>query len=110
MENVTSWSYSAVNTLRQCNRKYYFSNILATHGRKNPMRRKAYELKKMQTLTMWKGSLVDKFMEKTIIPAIKAKQSLDFELLAQEAVELAQRQFLFSKAKGYSDAFLKKSD
>src|SRR5690606_15255509 len=37
-------------------------------------------------------------------------QSLDFELLAQEAVELAQRQFLFSKAKGYSDAFLKKSD
>jgi hypothetical protein len=109
MIDTISWSYSTVNTFRECNRKYYFS-VLATHGRKEPLRRKAYELKKMQTLTMWKGSVVDKFMEKIIIPAIVNKLPLDFEQLAEQAVEMAKRQFKFSRYKNYQDPFLIKGE
>src|SRR5258708_3936615 len=110
MENMVRWSYSTINTLRQCNRKYYFAQVMATHGRKVPQRRKAYELKKMQNLTMWKGSVVDKFMEKTVIPAIRDKKELDFTAFGVQAVQLAQSQFQFSQAKAYNDAGLKKSD
>lgn len=110
MENMVRWSYSTVNTLRQCNRKYYFAQIMATHGRKNQERRKAYELKKMQNITMWKGSVVDKFMEKTVIPSIRDKKELDFDAFANQAVELAKSQFRFSQAKAYNDAGLKKGE
>ncbi len=110
MSRKVKWSYTAVNTLRECNRKYYFSQVLATHGRKDPLRRKAYELKTMQNLTMWKGSVVDKFMETIIIPMIRDKQSLDFDLLAQEAVELARRQFEYSKQKIYDESYITKSE
>ena len=110
MEKSVKWSNSSVNILRQCNRRYYLGYILATHGRKNPNRRKAYELKKMQSLTMWKGSVVDKFMEKTIIPMISEQMPLDFVALAKQCVSLAQSQFLFSEFGMYRDAGVKKSD
>ncbi len=110
MLEKVKWSYTAVNTLRECNRKYYFSNVLATHGRKNPLRRKAYELKNMQNLTMWKGSVIDKFMETVIIPLINEKQNLDFNSLAQQAVALAKRQFEYSKLKIYKEPFTTKAE
>ena len=110
MSDKVKWSYTAVNTLRECNRKYYFSNVLATHGRKNPLRRKAYELKNMQNITMWKGSVIDKFMETVIIPLINDKQDIDFDLLAQQAVALAKRQFEFSKMEIYNDASVSKGE
>lgn len=83
---------------------------MATHGRKNPGRRKAYELKHMQTLQMWQGSVVDKFMEKRLIPAISSRLALDFETLAEQAVEMAAKQYEFSRLKKYNDGALKKGD
>jgi hypothetical protein len=89
---------------------YYLGYILATHGRKNPLRRKAYELKKMQNLKMWIGSVVDKFMEKTIIPLIQEKKQLDFPELALQCVALAKSQFFFSQCKVYTDSGLTKAE
>lgn len=110
MSDKAKWSITAINMLRECNRKYYFSQVLATHGRKSALRRKAYELKSMQNLTMWKGSVIDKFMETSIIPMIRDKKTLDFEVLATQAVDLAKRQFEYSKQEVYSDAFISKSE
>jgi hypothetical protein len=110
MSEFVSWSYSAVNTLRQCNRKYYFASILASHGRKEPIRRKTYELKSMQNLQMWRGSVIDKFMELVLIPAIKEKRALDFEILAEQAVEMARQQFRYSKNQVYTDPQQKKGE
>lgn len=110
MSEKAKWSNSAINTLRECNRKYYFAHIMATHGRKSPLRRKAYELKSMQNLAMWKGSVLDKFMETILIPLIKNKQDLDFAALADQAVELAKRQFNYSKQEIYTDAFVSKTE
>lgn len=110
MSETVNWSYTTVNAFRQCNRKFYFSSILATHGRKDPLRRKAYELKIMKSLSMWAGDVVDKFMEKTVIPLIIAKENLDFEQLAAQAVAMAEVQFRFSKNRLYNDPSLKKGE
>jgi len=110
MADTVHWSYTTVNTLRQCNRKFYFASLLAHHARKNLLRRKAYELKGMQNLKMWVGSVVDKFMEVEIIPAIVAKRELHFDELAKRAVKLAEEQFRYSKNGFYKDPSVKKTD
>jgi hypothetical protein len=110
MADKVKYSNTANNLLHQCRRKFFFSQIMATHGRKNAMRRKAYELKSMQNLTMWKGSVVDKFIETVIIPRIRDKQALDFPKLADECVELAKNQFRYSKLEVYTDAAVSKNE
>ncbi|OKS84592.1 hypothetical protein [Mucilaginibacter polytrichastri] len=104
------WAYTTVNTWRECNRKYYFASVLANHNRKNLVRRKAYELRAMQNLTMWKGSVVDKFLEVVIIPMITAQKELDFQCLSEQAVAFARKQFRFSENKLYDNPELKKGD
>lgn len=110
MAGTVNWSYTTVNTLRQCNRRFYFASILASHGRKDLLRRKAFELKKMQNLKMWTGSVVDKFMEVKVIPSIVSKQNLFFEELAEAAVKLGEEQFRYSKNGFYKDPSVKKSE
>jgi hypothetical protein len=110
MSQTVSWSYTTVNTFRQCNRKFYFLDVLARHERKDLVRRKAYELKSMQNLKMWAGSVVDKFLEVTLIPKIRDKAELNFATLAAEAVALAKNQFEFSKNGLYKDGGLKKGE
>jgi hypothetical protein len=110
MADTYKWSISTVNTLRQCNRKYYFSTILSNFNHGNRLKRKTFELKKMQSLLMWPGSIVDKVMEKKVIPLVIDKKPIDFNLIADEAVELAKKQFIFSENKRYHDQELTKTD
>lgn len=104
------WAYTTVNTWRECNRKYYFASVLANHHRKNLLRRRCYELGEMKNLTMWKGSAVDKFLEKVIIPKISAKEQLDFQALSEQAVEFAKAQYRFSENKLYTNPEIKKGE
>ncbi len=103
MSDRINWSYSTVGVLRQCSRKFYFGHILANYGKSNKLKRKAFELKQMQNLSMWQGSVVDKIMETIIIPAIANKDRLDFHLFAEEAAALADQRFAFSKKKSYQE-------
>ena len=103
MERKVHWDNTAVNNLLECNRKYYFSQLLASKTRTRPLPRKVHELKKMQNLSMWQGSVVDRFMETVIIPGISAKKPLDFTALADQAVELAKKQFEYSRLSIYTD-------
>jgi len=64
----------------------------------------------MQNLKMWAGSVVDKFMEVVIIPAVVQKKNLFFDCLAEDAVKMAEEQFRFSKNGIYKDAGQKKGD
>jgi len=103
MAKKIPWDNTAVNTLLECNRKYFFSQLLASKNRSNLLQRKVHELKKMQNLSMWQGSVVDKFMEIVVIPKIKNKEALNFESLADEAVEMAIKQFEYSRLAVYTD-------
>jgi len=103
MNKKIQWDNTAVNNLLECNRKYFFAQLLASKKRTNQLQRKVHELKKMQNISMWQGSVVDHFMETVVIPKISAKQSLDFEALANEAVELAKKQYNYSRLAIYTD-------
>lgn len=104
-----NWSYSTINTLRKCERQFAFAKVVADHNFKNSLRRKAYELKQMKSLTMWTGSVVDYVMESRIVPLLKQKQRLNIATLADQAVSLAHDQFDFSKQQKYRDPNVTKS-
>ncbi len=103
------WSYSALAMLRRCNRQFFYSQIAASHHFTNPLRRKAFELKNTQNLSMWQGSVIDKVMEKYIMPSIADKEEIDFEKMANKAVTLAKEQYSFSKNKTYRDKSITKT-
>jgi hypothetical protein len=64
----------------------------------------------MNNLTMWRGSVVDKFLEKVIIPKISTQNELDIGRLAEDVVQFAQSQFRFSERRDYADAGLNKTE
>jgi hypothetical protein len=101
MSSKLEWSFSALSTLRKCNRMYYFQYLAPSHHFANPFRRKAHELKKSKNLLMWRGSIIDKIMEIEIMPLIKEKKEIDFNQVANNAIKLAKRQFKFSQEKLY---------
>jgi len=101
MSKKLEWSFSALSALRRCNRMYYFQYLAPSHHFTHPFRRKAHELKKSKNFLMWRGSVVDKIMEIEIMPRIKEKQIIDYNSVADLAVELAKRQFNFSEQKLY---------
>ena len=59
---------------------------------------------------MWPGSVVDKFIEIEITPNVKNLNYSDFENLAEKAVQLARKQYNFSKNRLFSDPNIKTSD
>lgn len=104
-----NWSYSTINMLRKCERQFAFAKVVADHGFKTPLRRKAYELKQMKSLTMWAGSVVDYMMESRVVPVLKQKKRLDVAAVADQAIVLAREQFEFSRKQKYRDPTLTKS-
>lgn len=107
---TNKWSITTVNTLRQCNRKYYFSSVLPSKTYGDKLKRKAYDLKQMKNLAMWAGTIVDKVMELIVVPMIHRKEGIDFNKIANEALELARKQFAFSESRDYNNPGIVKKE
>jgi len=65
------WSITKSKMFSQCQRKWYYSGIMANHISKDTLRREAYLLKQLQSLYAWRGSLVDDVIEKLIVPRMR---------------------------------------
>src|ERR1700733_1868828 len=107
---TNKWSITTVNTLRQCNRKYFFSSVLPSSTFGDKLKRKSYELKQMKNLVMWSGTIVDKIMETVVVPMIEKKEDIDFNKIANKAIELAKMQFAFSELREYNNPGILKKD
>lgn len=69
------WSISESKTFRRCQRQWFFKNIVAcATAKKNPIRRRAYLLSKLQSVFAWRGQLVDTVIENYLIPALNSKR------------------------------------
>jgi hypothetical protein len=64
------WSYSASRSFRQCQRSWYYKNVVASARANDPLRRRAYRLSKLRTVSAWRGQIVDDAISKLIIPAL----------------------------------------
>ena len=104
------WNISKLQVLRQCHRKFYFAYETALHTFTNPYRRKAYELSKMKTLKMWQGSVIDWMITNEILPYYQEHKVPDYTAVAQKGVDMAKKQFEFSRNKFYRDPDISRSE
>jgi hypothetical protein len=68
------WSLSAAKTFGKCQRQWYFGHCLASPTAKDPARREAFNLGKLQTVAGWRGSVVDDVISRTIVGELKARK------------------------------------
>jgi PD-(D/E)XK nuclease superfamily len=82
-------SYSEARQFRQCQRKWFFKNVHASWNAKDPSRREAFVLSKLQSLNAWRGTIVDKVLSTTVLPRIQQRGSVT----ARETIAAAQQLF-----------------
>lgn len=91
------WSLSAAKTFKKCQRQWYYKNCLANWKAKDPLRRKAYLLSKLHSISSWRGSIVDSVISEVIVPILKAKQTPSLAVAQQKAIDLFDRQLRFAR-------------
>jgi hypothetical protein len=90
------WSLSAAKTFKKCQRQWYYKNCLGNAQAKDPLRRQAYLLSKLHSISSWRGSIVDSVISDVIVPTLKARQTPSLVVAQQKAKELFDRQLKFA--------------
>lgn len=83
------WSWSTSRMFQKCQRQWYFKTEVASHASKDENRREAYLLSKLQSLSAWRGSLVDQIISNRVILGLKYQQELNLS----ETIHYAQTLF-----------------
>jgi hypothetical protein len=80
------WSISESRSFRQCQRRWYFKNFVANAiAKKDPVRREAYLLSKLQSISAWRGQIVDLVISDTLVPALNGRRRVTLADLKQRA-------------------------
>ena len=83
------WSKSAAQCFRRCQRQWYYRHQLANAVARAPLRREAYLLGKLQSISQWRGNIVDDTISATVIRALRQRRSITLS----EALRFAMRRF-----------------
>lgn len=86
------WSFSAHESFRKCPRQWFFKTVFASPHAKDPFRREAYRLSKLESVQAWRGKIVDTVISDTIIPAITRRRSVTLAEARSAALNLFEAQ------------------
>lgn len=103
------WSITKSKMFSKCQRKWFFYEIMANSRSKDSLRREAYMLKQLQSIDAWRGSIVDKVIEKHIIPIIKTNNMPSDSEVVNFSMDLMDKQLKFGMEKRYRDPKITKS-
>jgi len=91
------WSISESRTFRRCQRQWYFKDVLASPTSKDPIRHTAYLLGKLQSISTWRGSIVDTVISQTILPAVRSRRTIRLDQARGHAQQIFDRQLAFAR-------------
>lgn len=98
------WSFFHSRVFKRCQRHWYFKTYVANaNAKKDPLRREAYILSKLQTVSAWRGQIVDQVITRTIIPALNAKRELTLAAITTNANKIFTTQLAFARRHGVRD-------
>ena len=103
------WSYSASRSFRQCQRQWFFKNIVASARANEPLRRRVYLLSKLQSVSAWRGKVVDDVISKTLIPSLNRCDNVSLKTVKQRARDLFDGQLAFALRHPIADPDLRVS-
>lgn len=70
------WSFSAARAFRQCQRSWFFKTAVANGRATDKLRREAYLLSKLQSVSGWRGGLVDRILSRDLVSALRVRQKV----------------------------------
>ena len=98
------WSFSTHNLFRRCQRRYFFSAIMASRPGSDPLRQEATFLKRLQSVQLWRGKLVHEYVDKIRSTLRNGWPLPPLSSMAKEIKDRTTTQFQFSARKGYRDS------
>lgn len=104
------WSITKAKMFSQCQRKWYYSEIVASAKSKDPLRKEAYLLKQLQSVHAWRGGIVDKVIEKFIVPGIRIKNLPTEHQIDDYCIKLMENQVSFAISKMHLRSNMTKSN
>lgn len=66
------WSFTAGRMFRRCPRQWFYKAVFAKSQSKDPRRREAYLLSKLQTVSGWRGQIVDSILSDFVVGELTA--------------------------------------
>jgi hypothetical protein len=102
------WSFSDSRTFARCQRQWYFGAVVANaKATKVPIRREAYLLSKLQTVSAWRGQIVDSTIGSVLVPALNRGYLPTLDDCMRHALRLFNAQLAFARRHGLRDAEMK---
>src|SRR4030067_1982862 len=104
------WSISKSKMFMKCQRKWYYYTVVASPTSKDPFRREAQQLKQLQSVHAWRGSVVDRVIQKSIVPEIRRHNLPSEDAVLNYASQLMDKQVDFGKQRKHLCAEVSKSN
>ncbi len=104
-----NWSYSAGRAFATCARRWFYRSVVAHHAAKDPQRRQAYLLGKVDSLASWRGRLVDEVISEQVIPSLALGQRQALPELLETTRRRFDAQLAFARTRSLSEPGLKPS-
>jgi hypothetical protein len=92
------WSVSTGKMFERCQRQWFFKTQLASAKAKDETRRRAWRLSKLQSLSAWRGSLVDQVLGQEVLPAFGQGRSITVDQALVIAMARFDRQLAIGRA------------
>jgi hypothetical protein len=92
------WSVSNGKMFERCQRQWFFKSHVANAKAKDETRRLAYLLGKLQSVSAWRGNIVDHVLSAEIIPAIQRGAPVSQEAATASALNRFDRQLAVARA------------
>jgi hypothetical protein len=106
---MIEWSISKSKLFQKCQRKWYYYTLVASGTSNDPVRKQAHQLKQLQSISAWRGSIVDHVIQQYLIPEIKRHNLPAQETVLSYANEFIERQISFGRQKRHLDTNISKS-
>jgi PD-(D/E)XK nuclease superfamily protein len=91
------WSVSTAKMFDRCQRQWFFKTHVANAKAKDEVRHLAYLLSKLQSVSAWRGNVVDNVLSKEVIPAIERGERVSAERATASAMKLFDRQLAVAR-------------
>lgn len=92
------WSISEAKTFQRCQRQWFYKNILGSPTAKDPLRQRAYRLSKLESISSWRGNIVDDTISKFVIPGLRNGRPPTLEAAKRHALAAFDAQLAFGRS------------
>lgn len=92
------WSVSTGKMFERCQRQWFFKTHVASAKAKDETRRRAWRLSKLQSLSAWRGNLVDQVLSQEVLPAFGQGRSITADQTLASALARFDRQLAIGRA------------